>query len=158
MKGPDLGHPLDLRAQLHDGAAVADQRGVAGSRRGLQAGAAPEHGPAVRMAEGVCQAHRVDRGGMVVAQVFDNQVAAGRVFEVARLEHADPLDIAVTAQESIDFGGPVQFAVVHQQADEVAVVTQLASGFGQAGHAAYVPVMHRLAQQAVSRIGAGGNA
>jgi hypothetical protein len=73
-------------------------------------------------AERVRQAQRIGRRRVVIAQVFDHQLAARRRFEVARAEHAHPLHMAVTAQEGVDLDGFLLFAVVHEQTDEVVIV------------------------------------
>ena len=141
-----------------DGGAVADQPRAAGPVRGGCLAAPAQHRPAVRVAEGVPQPHRIGRGGVVVAQVFDYQFAAGRAFQVARLEHADPLHLAVAPQEGVEFGRPVQLAVVHQQPDQVIVAAQFARGFGQAGDMVDLPVIQGAARQRARPACVRGNA
>jgi hypothetical protein len=99
------------------------------------------------MAQRVRQAHRIDRRRVVVAQVFHDQVAAGCTFQGARAEHADPLRVAVAAQETVQLRRALQFAVKHQQSDQVAMAAQLARRFAQGRYVRDIPVVHRVVEE-----------
>jgi hypothetical protein len=73
------------------------------------------------MAQRVRQALHVERQGVVVEQVIDDEVAAARRFERAGVERADPLETVVAPQELVDVGiGVAAAPAVDEQADHEA--------------------------------------
>ena len=144
------GHLADLAPQALDRQAVPFQAHFgqqSTGRRGL--GQVAQRSPAVGMAQGMLQAHRIDRQGVIVVAMVAHQAAAGRCLQYAWWKHADPVGGPVLLQETVDFVQAVERG--HQHADGKCLAAQGACGRRQGLDGMHLPAMPGRTQLAHPR-------